>query len=272
MAINTQKPVSRITYNGVELELATTEPTYETPSINVSAGGLITASANGKTAEQQLDVQDDLTVNGATVTAPAGYYATQAQKSVATGTAGTPSASKGAVSNHSVTVTPSVTNTTGYITGGTKTGTSVTVTAAELVSGSETKTENGTYDVRNLAELVVNVTGGGGMNVQCYMGSATVTSTSYTATAVKLTVKTSGTYNVSWSGWRNTNSGTSGSQLYIAGTAYGSANTTFSNTYGHVVKLTGVKLTAGQEIVVRARARSTSYVMGVANLCIEQTA
>lgn len=76
------------------------------------------------------------------------------------GTAGTPTATKGTVSNHSVSVTPSVTNTTGYITGGTKTGTAVTVTAAELVSGSETKTENGTYDVTNLASLVVNVSGG----------------------------------------------------------------------------------------------------------------
>lgn len=79
-----------------------------------------------------------------------------------TGTAGTPTATKGTVSNHSVTVTPSVTNTTGYITGSTKTGTAVTVSASELVSGSETKTANGTYDVTNLAELVVNVSGGGG--------------------------------------------------------------------------------------------------------------
>ena len=78
------------------------------------------------------------------------------------GTAGTPTASKGAVSNHQVTVTPSVVNSEGYIAGGTKTGTGVTVSASELVSGSETKTQNGTYDVTNLAELVVNVSGGGG--------------------------------------------------------------------------------------------------------------
>ena len=99
----------------------------------------------------------DLTASGATVTVPAGYYSTQASKAVASGTAGTPTASKGTVSNHSISVTPSVTNTTGYITGGTKTGTAVTVSASELVSGSETKTLNGTYDVTNLAELVVNV-------------------------------------------------------------------------------------------------------------------
>ena len=74
------------------------------------------------------------------------------------GTAGTPTATKSSVSNHSVSVTPSVTNQTGYITGSTKTGTAVTVSASELVSGSETKTANGTYDVTNLAELVVNIT------------------------------------------------------------------------------------------------------------------
>lgn len=126
----------------------------------------------------------------------------------------------------------------------------------------------------SLAGYVEQITqgGGGGMNVQGYHGYATVTSTSYTATAVSLTVKTSGTYNVSWMGYRSTNSGTSGSQLYIGNTAYGSANTTFVNTYGHSVKLTGVKLTAGQTITVRARARSTSYIMGVGNLLIEQTA
>ena len=73
------------------------------------------------------------------------------------GTAGTPTATKGAVSNHSVNVTPSVTNQTGWITGSTKTGTAVTVSASELVSGSETKTANGTYDVTNLASLVVAV-------------------------------------------------------------------------------------------------------------------
>ena len=80
-----------------------------------------------------------------------------ASASVAAGTAGTPSASKGTVSNHSVSVTPSVTNTTGWITGSTKTGTAVTVSASELVSGSETKTANGTYNVTNLASLVVAV-------------------------------------------------------------------------------------------------------------------
>lgn len=75
---------------------------------------------------------------------------------IPTGSAGTPTATKGTVSNHSVSVTPSVTNTTGYITGGTKTGTSVSVSASELVSGSQTVAGNGTYDVTNLSQLIVD--------------------------------------------------------------------------------------------------------------------
>lgn len=97
----------------------------------------------------------DLTASGATVTVPSGYYASQATKSVASGTAGTPTASKGTVSNHSVSVTPSVTNTAGYISGGTKTGTAVTVSASELVSGTYSVTGSGTKDVTNYASISV---------------------------------------------------------------------------------------------------------------------
>lgn len=87
-----------------------------------------------------------------------------ATATVATGGA-TASASKGTVTNHSITVTPMVTRTAGYVTAGTANGTAVTVSASELVSGSETKTQNGTYDVTNLASLVVNVSGGGGSGI-----------------------------------------------------------------------------------------------------------
>lgn len=101
----------------------------------------------------------DLTASGDTVTVPSGYYASSASKGVASGTAGTPTASKGSVSNHSVSVTPSVTNTTGYITGGTKTGTAVTVSASELVSGTLSITSSGTKDVTNYASASVSAGG-----------------------------------------------------------------------------------------------------------------
>lgn len=99
----------------------------------------------------------DLTASGATVSVPSGYYESSASKSVTSGTEGTPTATKGSVSNHSISITPSVTNVSGYIAGGTKTGTAVTVSALELVSGSVTQSSNGTYDVTNLSSLVVAV-------------------------------------------------------------------------------------------------------------------
>lgn len=187
------------------------------------------------------------------------------------GTAGTPTAAKGTVSNHSISVIPSVTNTTGYITGSTKTGTAVTVSASELVSGSETKTANGTYDVTNLAELVVNVSGGSGKNAQIASGVGRVATTAYTAvTGQSLTVAKTGTYDVYWCGYRSSTSGTNGSQLYIGNSAYGNATTTFDGTYTNwqIVHLSGVSLTADQTITVRARARGTSYYMYIANLTI----
>lgn len=94
---------------------------------------------------------------------PTGYNSENGSykiEAVPNGTEGTPTATKGTVTNHSVTVTPSVTNSAGYISGGTHTGTGVSVSASELVSGSQTVTENDTYDVTNLATLVVNVSGG----------------------------------------------------------------------------------------------------------------
>ena len=97
----------------------------------------------------------DLTVSGDTVTAPSGYYGSSASKAVASGTAGTPTASKGTVSNHSISVTPSVNNASGYITGGTKTGTAVSVSASELVSGTYTVDSSGTKDVTNYASASV---------------------------------------------------------------------------------------------------------------------
>ena len=237
--------------------------------VNVSVGAISSSYVGSGVARK---TSSDLTASGATVTAPAGYYASQAQKTVASGTEGTPTATKGTVSNHAITVTPKVTNAAGYISGGTKTGTGVTVQASELVSGTKEITANGTdIDVTNYEKVDVAVpTGGGGdsKNVQVAAGVNRVATTSYTAvTGQTLTVAKTGTYDVYWTGYRSSTGGTNGSQLYIGSTAYGSAQTTFSNN-AQAVHLTGVSLTAGQTVTVRARARSTSYYMYVGNLTI----
>ena len=125
--------------------------------VDVSVGAISSTYVGSSITRR---TSSDLSASGATVTAPAGYYENAATKTVASGTEGTPSATKGTVNNHSINVTPSVTNAAGFISGGTHTGTAVSVSASELVSGSETKTANGTYDVTNLAQLIVNVSGG----------------------------------------------------------------------------------------------------------------
>ena len=82
------------------------------------------------------------------------------------------------------------------------------------VEGSETKTQNGTYDVTNLAEIVVNVSGGGSSkNIQYAMGRYEVAATSYTATDLSIKVSKAGTYKCYWSMDRNTTSGTNGSNM-----------------------------------------------------------
>lgn len=128
-------------------------------SVKVNVGAVSSTYVGSGVARKS---STDMTVNGATVTAPAGYYSAAASKAVATGTAGTPTATKGSVSNHTISVTPSVTNATGYITGGTKNGTAVTVSASELVSGNRAISANGTgIDVTNYATVSVSVPIGG---------------------------------------------------------------------------------------------------------------
>ena len=126
-------------------------------TVNITVGAISSSYVGTEIARWS---SSDLTASGATVSVPSGYYESAASKSVASGTEGTPTATKGMVSNHSVTVTPSVTNTVGYISGGTHTGTAVTVSASELVSGTKSISANGTgIDVTTYAAVDVAVPG-----------------------------------------------------------------------------------------------------------------
>lgn len=91
-------------------------------------------SGGGSSASGNIELQQQTGTN-------VSRYATASVKS---GTAGTPTASKGSVSNNQVTVTPSVTNTEGWVNSETKTGTGVVVTASELVSGNQAITASTT--------------------------------------------------------------------------------------------------------------------------------
>lgn len=141
--------------------------TTPTGNINITTNGTYNvsdkATANVQVPTGTARSASDVTFSGRTVTVPQGLYESQVQKSVTLGAAGTPIASKGSVSNHSISVTPSVTSSTGYITGSTKSGSPVTVSASELVSGTRSITSNGTgIDVTNYKYVDVSVMSGGG--------------------------------------------------------------------------------------------------------------
>lgn len=156
-----------------------------TPSVTNTIGWITGSTKTGTAVSVTASelVSGTYTVNSSGTHDVTNY----ASASVASGTA-TASASKGTVSNHSVTVTPSVTRTAGYITAGSASGTAVTVSASELVSGSQTITQNGTVDVTNLASVTVDVQGGGGgggMQIETATTTPSSTSTSITFTGLR---------------------------------------------------------------------------------------
>ena len=109
---------------GVEL------PTLTNPgsaSDLLSGKQLINADGNVVTGNIATKADSDLTASGATVTVPAGYYASQATKSVATATQATPIVSIDSAGK----ITASATQTAGYVDADTKTGTKQLTTHAE---------------------------------------------------------------------------------------------------------------------------------------------
>lgn len=100
-------------------------------------GSKVTGTIATKTAS-------NLTASGATVTVPAGYYASQTTKSVATVTQATPSVSIDANGK----ITASATQTAGYVVAGTKSGTKQMTTKAATTYTPTTSNQtiaSGTY-------------------------------------------------------------------------------------------------------------------------------
>ena len=154
----------------------------------LSGKELINSDGNIVTGTIETKNSSNLAANGATVTVPAGYYATQATKSVATVTQTTPSISIDSAGK----ITATATQTAGYVEAGTKFGTKqLTTQAAKTItpstssqtavnsgvyttgkvtvnpipsnyivpSGTKTITTNGTHDVKSYASATVSVAG-----------------------------------------------------------------------------------------------------------------
>lgn len=159
--------VNKVVYDGTTI--IDISDTTATASDVLNSKYIYTASGQKVQGSIASKSSSDLTVNGATVTAPAGFYSSSASKTVASGTEGTPTATKGTVSNHSISVTPSVTNSAGYISGGTHSGTAVSVSASELVSGTYTVDSSGTKDVTNYASVSIPAADAAGIAYGSYV-------------------------------------------------------------------------------------------------------
>lgn len=111
--------------------------------------------------------------------------------------------------------------------------------------------------------------GGGGesKNSQTAQSTSRSTSTTYTE-VISLTCEKTGTYDVYWSTFRSSTSGTWGSQLYLDNTAYGSAQTGSWSNHIQNIHLANVQIDAGEEVAVRVRSRGSNYYGYVGTLTI----
>lgn len=217
-----------------------------------------------------------LSANGATVTAPSGYYENSASKAIATGAVVLPSA---LASSGGATVTSSGTE----ITLTKQMSIQASVTTAGYVSSIPSSTADVTLRATDNNFLDSNIksgvtifgktgtySGGTSKNTQVVQGTTRTTSSTLTAIGAELTVSKTGTYDIYWSAFRSSTSSsyTYATQLFIDNAAHGSENTTWSN---HVQNnhLTNVSLTVNQKLRVRGReSRGSSYYIYAPTLVI----
>lgn len=134
-------------------------------------------------------------------------------------------------------------------------------------SGNLAITQNGNnIDVANYSTVSVNVSGSS-KNIQVNQTGGYVRTNGYTSTGVSLTVAKAGTYKVSWTAWRSSSQGTMGTNLYKNSTA-GTAQQTWTSTYGQHITLTNQTYAQGDILTLYATAGSTSRYCYVGDLVI----
>lgn len=168
------------------------------------------------------------------------------------------------------TVTPSESEQTAVAAGKYTTG---DVKVAAIQTEEKTVTQNGDVTPttgKYLKKVTVNVSGGGGKNIQYYAGMNRKAATSLGATGTKLTVAKSGNYKISWMAARSSSSGTMSTRLYVNSSAKDTDRTTWENTYGQCITISSFALTAGQTVEIYGRSGSTSRYVMVGQLVIEE--
>lgn len=244
--------------------VTTLEGYYSANTTTTVSSGSATTPATTITANPSISVNSSTGLITATSSASQSVTPTVSAGYVSSGTAGTITVSGSNTSQlttkAAATITPGTTNQT--ISSGTYlTGTQTISGDANLVAGN---IKSGT--------TIFGVTGsysGGGTskNAQILQSTTRTTSTSYTKLCGDLTVSKTGTYDVYWTYFRSSTSGTWGSQLYIDDVTYGSAQTTYSNHISNV-HLSNVSLTVNQKVSVYGRSRGSNYYAYVGQLTI----
>lgn len=138
-----------VTVEAIQTESKSATPSETTQTITPSSGKFLSSVSVGAIASDYVGTgitrrsSSDMTANGATVTAPAGYYSAASSKSVATTEHPAPSVS---IDSDGL-ITATHTQGTGYVTGGTKTATEQLTkrTSADLTASGATVTAPAGY-------------------------------------------------------------------------------------------------------------------------------
>lgn len=269
-------------------------------SSSATSGYTSKATISRSTSTQYLNIPPGYLSSGAYYTISATPNGSATAPSSISGTSASVSTGTNTLTlTKTVSVTPSVT--AGYISSGTAGNSSVSLTASVTTKAAATITPGttnqtiasgtyltGTQTISGDSNLVAgnikkNVSifgvtgsyeasgGGSSMNYQVAQSTTRATSSSYTE-LITLTCAVAGTYDVYWSTFRSSTSGTWGSQLYLNDTAYGSAQTGSWSNHIQNIHLTGVQIAANAEVAVRVRSRGSNYYGYVGTLTIKQTA
>lgn len=219
----------------------------------------------------------DLTASGATVTVPAGYYSTQATKSVTSGSVTAPSSISGTSASIStgtntltltktVSVTPNVT-TAGYVSSGTAGNSSVSLTASVTVnptptaSGATVTVPAGYYTTQTTKSVSSGSATGPSSITQ---SSATVTTGTNTITLTKTGVSTTPTVSAGYVSSATSSTATVALTASVTTKAAATITPTTSNqTIASGTYLTGTQTIAGDADLVASNIVSTANIFGV---------